>query len=261
MTVFGHLSELRRRLIACVVCILVLTGASWNFAGRILDLIMQPVLNLLPSGLGLYYTGLPDAFSVTFRVSLWSGAILSSPFCLYQLWAFIAPGLLPEEKSQVPFLTLLATVLFLAGIAFAYFIAFPMTFTFFLTFSSEAMQPLLTVDRYMSLVMGIIVAFAVSFQLPLFLMFLGRLGLISPDFLRRQRPYAIVLIFIFAAVLTPPDVISQLILASVLILLYELSIFLVKGQQKIRNEALEAEDSQPDPATEKLDAPQSDDLS
>jgi sec-independent protein translocase protein TatC len=131
----------------------------------------------------------------------------------------------------------MATILFLAGTAFAYFIAFPMTFKFFLTFSSESMQPLLTVDRYMSLVMGMIAAFALSFQLPLILMFLARLGLVTPEFLRRQRAYAIVFIFILAAILTPPDVISQLILAGTLLLLYEISILLVNAQYRAREQS------------------------
>jgi sec-independent protein translocase protein TatC len=229
-----HLAELRRRLIACLIVVALLTAVSWNFADRILALIMEPVLNLMPNDSSLIYTGLPDAFSVTFKVSFWSGAVLSAPFWLYQLWAFVAPGLLPGEKAKVPALTILATVLFLAGVAFAYFLAFPITFSFFLTFSSEAMKPLLTVDRYMALVMSLVLAFAISFQLPMILMFLGRLGLVTPAFLKKQRPYAVVLIFILAAVLTPPDVISQILLAVALLILYELSVFLVKRQARTR---------------------------
>jgi sec-independent protein translocase protein TatC len=227
-----HLAELRRRLIACLVVVGLLTLACWNLAGPILDLIMSPVLKLLANESALVYTGLPDAFSVTFKVSLWAGAILSAPFCFFQLWAFVAPGLRPEEKAKVPGLTILATSLFLAGLAFAYFLAFPITFGFFLKFSSKIMRPLLTVDRYMSLVMSLALAFALSFQLPLVLTFLSRLGLVSPAFLKKERPYALVLIFILAALLTPPDVISQIILAVALMALYELSIFLVQRETK-----------------------------
>jgi sec-independent protein translocase protein TatC len=230
LSFLDHLGELRRRLIMCLIVVLLLTLASWNFADAILALITRPVLKLLPGDEALVYTGLPDAFSVTFKVSFWAGALLSGPFCLYQLWAFVAPGLKSEEKARVPGLTLLGTVLFLAGVAFAYFLAFPITFGFFLKFSSDFMKPLLTVDRYLSLVMSLALAFALSFQLPLILTFLARLGLITPAFLRKQRPYAIVIIFILAAVLTPPDVISQILLAAVLWLLYELSVFLVQRQ-------------------------------
>jgi sec-independent protein translocase protein TatC len=237
MSLFDHLSELRRRLIYSLICVLVLTMAAWNFAPAILDFVMSPVISLLPNGASLYYTGLPDAFSVTFRVSLWTGAVAGAPFCLYQLWAFVAPGLLPEEKAKVPLLTFMATLLFLLGTLFAYLVAFPMTFKFFLAFSSEAMTPLLTVDRYMSLVMGMVLAFALSFQLPLVLMFLSKLGVVGSDFLKKKRAYAVVVIFILAAVLTPPDVISQIILAGTLILLYELSVFLVRGQERARKAA------------------------
>jgi sec-independent protein translocase protein TatC len=241
MSLMDHLAELRRRIIISLVGVLVLTMVAWNFAGQILDLVMRPVLALLPADQGLYYTGLPDAFSVTFRVSLWAGIVAGAPLCLHQLWAFVAPGLLPSEKAKVPRLTLMATILFLSGAAFAYWVAFPLTFKFFLAFSSEAMRPLLTVDRYMSLVMGLVLAFALSFQLPLALMFLSRLGLVGSEFLKRKRAYAVVLIFVLAAVLTPPDVISQLILATVLMALYELSVFLVRGQERARRAAEAAE--------------------
>jgi sec-independent protein translocase protein TatC len=203
---------------------------------------MDPVLRYLPKDKNLVYTGLPDAFSVTFRISLWAGAVASAPLTLYQIWSFIAPGLHREEKAKVPLLTLMATVLFLAGACFAYFIAFPLTFRFFLTFSSDAMQPLLTVDRYMSLAMSLVLAFALSFQLPLVLMFLARLGLVCPEFLRRNRTYAIVIIFIVAAVLTPPDVISQIMMAAVLIFLYEFSIFLVRRQATKENQEIEEDE-------------------
>jgi sec-independent protein translocase protein TatC len=233
----GHLAELRRRLIACLVAVALLTVASWNFSGKILALVVRPVLRLLPEGGSLFFAGLPDAFSVTFKVSLWSGVILGAPFCLYQIWAFVSPGLMPEEKSKVPALTALSLALFLAGVAFAYFLAFPITFGFFLRFSSEAMQPLLTVDRYMSLVMSLALAFAISFQLPLALTFLARLGLIDAAFLRKRRAHAVVLIFVMAAILTPPDVASQVILAAALLALYELSVFLVRRQAKAAGRA------------------------
>ncbi|MDR1486883.1 MAG: twin-arginine translocase subunit TatC [Deltaproteobacteria bacterium] len=237
---FGHLGELRRRLIKCVVCITAMTIACWNLADSILTIIIAPVLKLLPPNYTLVYTGLTDAFSVTFKISLWAGVVLSSPFCLYQLWAFVSPGLYRNEKAKVPFLTFFATLLFLIGTAFAYFIAFPLTFKFFLAFSSEAMQPLLTVDRYMSLVMGLIIGFAIAFQMPLVLMFLGDIGVITPQYLKKQRSYAIIIIFIVAAIATPPDVISQVLMAFSLMFLYELSIFMVKRQ--VRKNSLKEDD-------------------
>jgi sec-independent protein translocase protein TatC len=234
MSLLGHLAELRRRIIYSLICVFLLACVAWNFSGPILDLVMRPVLALLPAEAGLYYTGLPDAFSISFKVSLWAAFVAGAPFCLYQIWAFVAPGLLAEEKAKAIPLTFMATGLFLAGAAFAYLVAFPMTFKFFLAFSSEAMRPLLTIDRYMSLVMSMVLAFALSFQLPLALMFLSRLGLVSSGFLAKKRGYAIVLIFVVAAILTPPDVVSQIILAGTLIILYEFSLFLVRGQERAR---------------------------
>jgi sec-independent protein translocase protein TatC len=231
-----HLAELRRRLIYCLILTTILSAVAWNFADALLGLIMEPVLRWLPEDRSLIYTGLPDAFSITFKTSLWAGVLASAPFCLYQLWAFVAPGLKEEERAKVPLLTGLATALFLAGAAFAYFLAFPITFKFFLTFSSEAMRPLLAADRYLSLVMSLMLAFALAFQMPLVLTFLAGLGLIGPEFLKKNRSYAIIVIFIVAAVLTPPDVVSQIFLAAALIVLYEFSLLMVARQAKARAE-------------------------
>jgi sec-independent protein translocase protein TatC len=228
MSFFDHLAELRWRLIKSALALALGALVCWPFAAGILEFLLRPVLDFLPAGQGLIYTGLPDAFVVTLKISLWAGALLTSPLWLYQLWAFVAPGLRAGEKKRVPFLALLAVLLLLAGVAFAYYLAFPLTFKFFLTFSSEALQPFLAVDRYLALAMGLIAAFALAFQLPLILMFLGHLNLITAGFLRRQRRYAILAIFIAAAILTPPDAISQCLLAAALMLLYELSILLMR---------------------------------
>jgi sec-independent protein translocase protein TatC len=239
MTLYGHLGELRRRLLYILLFVLAGSVAAWQFAQDILGLVMRPLLSYLPPEQGLIFTGLQDAFAITFKISLWAGAIVSSPLWLYQIWAFVAPGLRPGEKAKVPGMVALATALLLAGVAFAYFLAFPITFRFFLTFSSETLMPLLAADRYLSLAMGLVAAFAISFQLPLILMFLGRLNIVSSRFLKKYRSYAIVIIFVLAAVLTPPDVMSQCLLAVTLILLYELSIFLI-GPEKGKTEDTEA---------------------
>ncbi len=227
LSLIGHLAELRRRLIKSLLAVTAGCIVTWNFAEGLLGFLMKPVLDVLPPGQGLIYTGLQDGFVITVKTSLWAGVLVSAPFWMYQLWAFVAPALYAREKKQVGRLTALATVLLLAGAAFAYFLAFPLAFNFFIKFSSPAMHPLLALDRYCSLAMGIILGFALGFQLPLGLMFLGRLGVLDAAFLRRHRRYAIVLAFIVGAVLTPPEVISQILLASALLVLYELSIFLL----------------------------------
>lgn len=232
MSLLAHLAELRSRLFKSLAAMAIGCALAWQMAPTVLHWLLAPLTALLPQGQTLIFTGLQDAFMVTLKISLWSGFFISAPVWLYQLWAFVAPALYPTEKQAIGRLTLLATLLMAAGLAFAYFAVFPITFAFFLRFSGDLLVALPAIDRYLALCMGLILAFALAFQLPLILMFLGRLGLISAPFLRKKRPYAIILIFIVAAFLTPPDVISQLLLAAALLLLYELSIFLVARQHK-----------------------------
>jgi sec-independent protein translocase protein TatC len=228
----AHLAELRRRMLKALAGTIPACVVTWNFAEQILGFLLQPVLKVLPAGRRLIYTGLEDAFLLTLKTSLWAGALLAAPWWMYQTWAFVAPALHPTEKKAVPALAALGTLLLIAGAAFAYFLAFPLTFKFFLAFTTEAMQPLPAVDRYCSLAMGLILAFALAFQLPLVLMLLGRLGLIDAEGLRRHRRYAILTSFILGAILTPPDAISQIALASALLVLYELSIILINRRPK-----------------------------
>jgi sec-independent protein translocase protein TatC len=226
MSLWGHLAELRGRILKALSGIAVGCVLAWNMADRLLDCLLRPVLKELPSGQALVFTGLEDAFLLVFKTSLWAGFLLASPWWLWQIWAFVAPALTRLEKQAVPRLTALATLLLAGGAAFAYFLAFPLTFRFFLAFSSEVLQPLPAADRYLSLAMGLILAFALAFQLPLILMFLNRLGLVDSEGLRRRRNYAVIIFFIVGALLTPPDVASQIALALVLMGLYELSILL-----------------------------------
>jgi sec-independent protein translocase protein TatC len=209
---------------------------------------MAPILKFLPPGESLKFFALADAFTLNLKVSLWTGLLVSSPFTLYQLWAFLAPGLLPQEKKKVPILSLMAFVLFALGVLFAYFLVWPLTFQFFLGFSSPTIQPLLAGKEYVSLVLGLTLVFALAFQLPLALMFLGKLGLVTADTLKKYRPYAIVGFFVVGAILTPPDVLSQCFLAITLCLLYELSVLLTPKAKKPDLE--ESEETPADPLAE-----------
>jgi len=226
MSFWEHLAELRSRLLKAILGILAGCILAWNMAEKLLGCLLRPVLKELPDGQALIFTGLEDAFLLMFKTSLWAGFLLASPWWLWQAWAFVAPALTRMEKRAVLPLTIIATLLLVSGTAFAYFLAFPLTFKFFLAFSSEVLQPLPAADRYLSLAMGLILAFALAFQLPLVLMLLNRLGLVEAEGLRRRRSYAIIIFFIAGAVLTPPDVASQIALALVLMGLYELSILL-----------------------------------
>jgi sec-independent protein translocase protein TatC len=227
MSFLEHFRELRCRLLRSVLAVLAGTLLAWPQAGAILELLMNPVLKFLPPGQGLKFFSLPDAFALNLKISLGAGLIGTAPFTLYQIWAFCAPGLKPGEKKKVPALAALASGLLLLGVAFAYFLVWPITFSFFLGFSSPALEPVLAGDQYLSLALGLVAVFALAFQLPLVLMFLGRLGLISSKHLKKYRRYAILGFFIIGAILTPPEALSQCILALTLIGLYELSIFLM----------------------------------
>lgn len=228
MSVLAHLAELRSRLLKSLAAVLVGCAVGWNAAPVVLGWLLAPLIALLPAGQGLIFTGVQDAFVVTLKTSLWSGVFISAPVWLYQVWAFVAPALFPAEKKNVGRLAALATLLLAAGALFAYFAVFPITFSFFLKFSGDMLAPLPALDRYLNLAMGLILAFALAFQLPLVLMFLASMGIIDGDFLRKNRPYSIIIIFVAGAILTPPDVLSQVLLAGALLVLYELSIFLVK---------------------------------
>ncbi|MDR1609044.1 MAG: twin-arginine translocase subunit TatC [Deltaproteobacteria bacterium] len=223
----SHLKELRSRIIISLLAIAVGTLGAWPLADQILEFLMAPVIDLLPPGESLKYFALQDAFALNLKVSLWAGLILAAPITLYQIWAFCAPALKPSEKKKVPQLAALAFGLVVAGVAFAYYLVWPITFNFFLGFSSAAIRPVLAGDRYLSLIFGLTASFALAFQLPLILMFLGRLGLISSQTLKKIRPYAIIGFFVIGAILTPPDVLSQCCLALTLWLLYELSLLLL----------------------------------
>ena len=152
----------------------------------------------------------------------------TSPFSFYQIWAFIAPGLYKEEKRAILPLAFFSTLFFIAGASFCFFLVFPIAFQFFMGFATDAIVPMISVEEYLSFALKLLIAFGLVFEMPLFAYFLSRFGLLTPAFMRRQRRYAILLIFITAAILTPPDVFSQCLMAMPMLLLYEVSIYVSK---------------------------------
>jgi sec-independent protein translocase protein TatC len=225
-----HLIELRRRLLYCVLALALCFGVSFVFADRIFAFLVQPLVHAFGTDAPgrLIYTKLYEAFFVEVKVALFAGFFLSFPILANQLWLFVAPGLYRQEKrALLPFL-IATPVLFLTGAALAYYVAMPTAFAFFLGFqSTEAGIPLSalpTMGDYLSLVMHFIFAFGLAFLLPVLLMLLERAGIVTRDQLKKSRRYAIVAAFAVAAVLTPPDVLSQLMLAIPLVLLYEVAL-------------------------------------
>jgi len=231
---FSHLRELRSRLIKSLAAVALGFVAAFNFSEDILRFLVRPLKALLPDGQKLIYTGLPDGFLVNLKIGLWGGFFISSPFWLYQLWAFIAPGLYRSERQKVLGLALTASLLLFGGAAFGYVFIFPLTFKFFIGFSNELLTAMPALGPYFSLAAALLLASGLAFQMPLVIVFLADLGLFRAETLRKGRRYAILIIFILAAVLTPPDVVSQALLAVPMLALYEISIRLVAGKERKR---------------------------
>ena len=221
-----HLIELRTRLMRIIAALLVAFGVCYYFANDIFGFLVRPLTEAFPPGQGkLIYTQLYGAFFVNVKVALFAAFLVCFPVIANQLWAFVAPGLYAKEKRAfLPFL-LATPILFTTGAALAYFVVMPTAFHFFLGFEGErgglSMEALPETGAYLSLVMQFIMAFGISFLLPVLLLLLNRAGIVGRDDLVRARRYVIVGITIIAAVITPPDVISQLMLAVPLWLLYE----------------------------------------
>ena len=227
-----HLVELRRRLIWSAVALLVCFGGCFYFADRIFAFLAQPLVEAFGPGQGkLVYTKLYEAFFVEVRVAFFAAFFLAFPIIANQIWAFVAPGLYSKEKRAfLPFL-IATPVLFLTGGALAYYVVMPTAFTFFLGYQGDIggieQQALPSIGEYLSLVMHFILAFGIAFLLPVLLMLLERAGIVTREQLVRGRRYAILVAFIIAAVATPPDILSQFMLAVPLILLYELSLIAI----------------------------------
>ncbi len=234
MPLLSHLSELRSRVIKSLLSIVPGFALAYNLAAPIMDFLIRPLKAVLPEGQGLIATALPDTFFVHLKIGLWGGLFLSAPYWLFQLWAFVAPGLYQYERRGALRLSLIALVLLLGGAAFAYYTVFSLAFKFFAGFSSQDIYLLPTIRQYLSLVMTMLLAFGLAFQLPLLLFFLNAVGVVDAAKLRSFRRYAIMLIVVLAAVMTPPDVVSQVLMAVPMLGLYELSIILIEGRARRR---------------------------
>lgn len=240
MPLMGHITELRRRLLWVILVMIAAIGLSFVFVDTIYGFLVQPLADAMKEGdtKRLIYTGLTEAFFTYMKVAFFSGIFLTFPMLLIQIWLFVAPGLYTRERAYfLPFL-IATPVFFFAGGLFVYFLVMPAAWPFFLSFQSQAGEMALPiqlearVSEYLDLIMTLIFAFGLCFQIPVFLTLLGVAGLVSPEFLARHRRYAIVIVFIIAGILTPPDVLSQFMLAIPILLLYELSILLIRFVRK-----------------------------
>jgi sec-independent protein translocase protein TatC len=219
-----HLEELRKRLIVCFIAVGVGFVLSYGFKEKLFQILTRPLIRVMQTGDKLIFTGLPEAFFTYLKVAFLSGIILAAPVIFYEFWMFVAPGLYDKEKRLMVPVVVLSTVFFVGGAFFGYFIVFPFGFKFFLGFASETIRPLPSMREYLGFASKLLLAFGIVFELPLIITFLAKLGMVSVSFLKKNRKYAILLFFVGAAILTPPDVVTQIMMALPLILLYEISI-------------------------------------
>lgn len=241
----AHLEELRKRLITCFIAVGVGFAICYGFKEKLFQILVQPLLRVMKTGETLIFTGLPEAFFTYLKVALLSGLMLAAPIIIYQFWMFVAPGLYDREKRLMIPIVFLSSFFFVGGALFGYFIVFPWGFKFFLGFADEHIRALPSMKEYLGFSAKLLLAFGLVFELPLVITFLAKLGLVSVDFLKKNRKYALLLFFAGAAILTPPDVVTQIMMALPLMLLYEISILGARifGRQKIEAEAESAKGS------------------
>lgn len=229
-TFVSHLIELRERLVRAIAAFAVIFIGlfAWPGGGYIYDLLALPLMNALPQGTRMIATGVITPFMVPVKVTALVAFMIALPYVLYQAWAFVAPGLYEHEKKLAVPLVFASTVLFYLGVAFCYFFVFGNVFAFIHEFAPKSITPAPDIEAYFGFVITMFLAFGVTFEMPVAVIILVRSGVVSLDKLREWRPYVIVGAFVIAAVVTPPDVLSQFMLAVPMCLLYEVGLFLAR---------------------------------
>lgn len=228
----SHLVELRQRLVRAALAVLAVFLCLTPFMKQIFDLLSRPMMVALPEGTKLLATGVITPFMVPLKLTMFTAFVIALPYVLYQTWAFVAPGLYKHEKRLAAPIIVSSVGMFLLGMTYCYFIVFGFVFKFIAGFAPASVAVAPDIEAYFSFVLGMFLAFGLAFEMPVVVVLLARFGIASLDALRKARPYVIVGAFIVAAIFTPPDVLSQLLLAIPLCLLYELGLqiarFLVK---------------------------------
>lgn len=234
MTLGQHFAELRHRILLTLAVFVVALIVGWYLSPWLQDILTAPLLKVWPEG-ALLYTGIADGLMVRFSLSVLFGLFITTPFALVQVWLFIAPGLHKKERRFMWPILIASPILFLLGACFAFYILFPFVFGFFIELNKSAPVPaviLPAVKDYLSFTIGLLKVFGIAFQLPLVLVLLNRVGILSRERAVKMRRYAIVLIVVVAAVLTPPDVVSQILLAVPMWGLFEISLLFMRDDRK-----------------------------
>jgi sec-independent protein translocase protein TatC len=235
MPFLDHLDEFRTRIIRALLGIVIGAGLCLIFSKTLLNVLLWPTTRVnLP--LDIQVLKVQGMFIVTLEIAFFGGIVVSLPWIIYQFWMFVAPGLYIHERRYVPRIIISATTLFLLGVAFAYFLIIPFALNFFLGLAPTTIKTNIAIDFYISFVIRLLVVFGIVFQLPILSFFLSRMGILKPEHMRKYRRHAIVVIFIMAAIFTPPDPFTQIMLAIPLILLYEFSILISSWVQRRKRE-------------------------
>jgi len=226
----SHLVELRQRLVRAVAAVAAIFVVLFIYPGSgfIYDLLALPLMNALPEGSKMIATGVITPFMVPVKVTALVGFMVALPYVLYQAWAFVAPGLYEHEKKLALPLIVASSVLFFLGVAFCYFFVFGKVFAFIHDFAPKSITPAPDIEAYFSFVITMFLAFGITFEIPIVVIVLVRMGFVTVEKLREARPYVVVGAFVVAAIVTPPDVLSQFMLAVPMCLLYEAGVFLAR---------------------------------
>ncbi len=224
-SLFSHLLELRNRLLYSVIGVGVIFFIMVPFANELYALLARPLINILPKGASMIATDPASTFLTPIKLTFFLSIVVAIPFLLYQAWAFIAPGLYQNERRLALPLLISSTLLFYIGMAFAYFLVFPMVFGFFANTVPPGVLMMTDIKSYLDFVFALFFAFGLAFEVPIATIILIKLGVIAPETLSKQRPYVVLGVFIVAAFLTPPDVFSQILLAIPMWILFEVGLF------------------------------------
>jgi len=224
----SHLIELRDRLLRCVIALLLVFICLFPWASELYNFLAQPMLASLPAGGQLIATEVTAPFFVPVKVTMMAALVIALPYLLYQIWAFVAPGLYVHEKKLVVPLIVTSTLLFLCGIAFAYFLVFPVVFHFMVSVAPQGVAVMTDIGKYLDFVLTLFLAFGVTFEVPVAVVILVKMGMVTVAKLKEIRPYVVVGAFVIGAIFTPPDVVSQIMLAVPLWILYEIGILVAQ---------------------------------
>lgn len=257
MPLIAHLTELRTRLLRCVIAVLVIFACLFYFSQEIYALVAAPLRAQLPAGASMIATGVATPFLTPFKLTLVISLFAAVPYILAQIWGFIAPGLYQHERRIALPLLASSVLLFYGGMAFAYFVVFPIMFGFFSAVTPEGVDMMTDINQYLDFVLTIFFAFGVAFEIPVATFLLVWAGVVSVETLRKSRPYVIVGCFVVGMILTPPDIFSQTLLAIPMWFLFELGLIFSNMVQKERDARTEREDAEEQLADDHSDLPAS----